>query len=279
MKITNRDWVILSSYLDGELTPAELNKFEERLVNDPALQYALDELRQTKNTLAQTPRLRAPRNFILTPAMVGMKIRPRQAQGYRLASALMTFLLIGVLVLDFGRGFVSGSMASAPKEILLEAVSDAEDDALEGPALLEAEAELESDRAVAEAEAPLEEAAPAAEAAAEGMEEEQSLGFAEEPETKTGPEATGDSAANQAEDWQEGEGAEEEPAPSQALGTEVPETPIPLPSITEYYPAEETHRLARGQALDIFRILEISLGLGALGFGITAWVIRRQKTR
>ena len=278
MKLSNRDWIQLSSYLDGELNPRDLNKIEERLKQEPALQLALEDLNQTKKTLQQTPKLRIPRNFILTPAMVGVKTRPRKVRSYRLVSALMTFLLIGVLVLDFGRFFMIGAMApAAPKEVMLEAVSDSVAEALEEPALLGAEGDMESDRAVTEteAEAPQEEA-PAV--AAEAVEEGESAGFSQEAESKSTEEGSTDTAANQADEWQEEEAVDELVLPSQTLTPEITGTLVPQSPTSDLVPDEEIHELERIPSIDPFRVLEIILGVGAITFGIAAWVIKRKRS-
>ena len=279
MKISNRDWIQLSSYLDGELNPRELNKIEERLKQEPVLQLALEEMSQTKKTLQQAPKLKIPHNFILTQAMVGGKTRPRLARGYRLVSALMTFLLIGVLVLDFGRFFMIGAMApAAPKEVMLEAVSDSVVEALEEPALMEAEGDMEADRAVAETEAgaPQEEEAPAV--AAEAVEEGESGGFSQEAESKSTEEGFTDTAANQADEWQEETDGEELVLPSQTFTPDITRTPVPPPPTMEFGPDEEIHKLERIPAIDPFRVLEIILGFGAISFGIATWVIRRKRS-
>ena len=278
MKLSNRDWIQLSSYLDGELNPRDLNKIEERLKQEPALQLALEELTQTKKTLQQTPKLKIPRNFILTPAMVGVKTRPRQVRSYRLVSALMTFLLIGVLVLDFGRFFMIGAMApAAPKEVMLEAVSDSAAEVLEEPALLGAEGDMESDRAVTETEAgaPQEEA-PAV--AAEAVEEGESAGFSQEAESKSTEEGSTDTAANQTDEWQEEETVDELALPSQTFTPEISGTLIPQPPTSDLVPDEEIHELERLPSIDPFRVLEIILGFGAITFGIAAWVIKRNRS-
>jgi len=279
MKISNRDLIQLSSYLDGELNPREKVKIEERLKQEPVLQLALDELRQTKKTLLQTPILKIPRNFKLTPAMVGIKPRPRPARGYRLVSAMMTFLLIGVLVLDFGRFFMYGAMApAAPKEVMLEAVSDSAVEALEEPALLEAEGNMEADRDVAELEAgaPQEEA-PAV--AAEALEEGESVDFAHDTAGKSTEERSTDIAANQVDEWQEEEAVEDLALPSQTHTPEIAATIIPEPPASEFVPDEEIHELERMPAsIDPFRVLELILGFGAVTFGVAAWVIKRKRS-
>ncbi len=277
MKITTRDWVQLSSYLDGELNPQDLKRLEDRIKNDPGLQHALDELRQTKITLGATPTLEVPRNFKLTPEMVSSRTRPQQVRAYRMAAALMSFMLIGVLVLDFGRGFMIGAMApAAPKEVMLEALPESAADALEEPAVMVAEGEMESDRAAAGTDTesmPDEEAAPAV--AAEAVEEGESLGMAQEAENKSAGDEDADEAANQADEWQEEEVAEALAAPTQTPGIETPGTAIAQTTPPVYFLDEGITRTSR---IDPFRILEIIFALGAVSFGIAAWLIRRRKS-
>lgn len=94
----------LSAYLDNALTAREMRKLEARLAVEPALQEQLDNLRSTKLALSRLTRLKAPRNFTLTPDMVPMRKPHRQPlQGVlRLASALAAVLL----VVSFGARFI-----------------------------------------------------------------------------------------------------------------------------------------------------------------------------
>ena len=82
-----RDDVSLSAYIDGELSPQERTRLEARLASDPALQAQLDELRRTVALLHEMPPVDAPRNFMLTPAMVAPP-RPKRATPRWLAPAL-----------------------------------------------------------------------------------------------------------------------------------------------------------------------------------------------
>lgn len=102
--ISMREWEALSAYLDGELPAKERTKMEARLNQAPELRSALEEMRHTRAVLRSQPKVRAPRNFTLTPEMVGLTSRPpRRAPAYpffRLASALAGFLFLLVLVGD-----------------------------------------------------------------------------------------------------------------------------------------------------------------------------------
>ena len=57
----------LSAFLDGQLSPAEAANLEARLAVDASLRKVLDDLRVARGLLRRTPRLRAPRNFMLSP--------------------------------------------------------------------------------------------------------------------------------------------------------------------------------------------------------------------
>jgi hypothetical protein len=102
-KISPRDWEALSAYLDGQLKPKERARLDIRLKENEALQSALDELRRTRELLRSQPRLKAPRNFTLTPEMAGMhsgqRSIPSAYPALRLASVLATIFF---LVVFFG---------------------------------------------------------------------------------------------------------------------------------------------------------------------------------
>jgi hypothetical protein len=154
MKLSNGDWVQLSAYLDGELNHRDMDRLKRRIEADPDFQAALDELRVTKQILKQTPKIRVPRNFTLTPDQVGQKSRRPVYQRYRLAAAVMSFFLVGIFILDFGsiflRGGLSQAMAPMAEEIMMEkAVEESLDIPAEEPALLAADAEGENDRSAA----------------------------------------------------------------------------------------------------------------------------------
>ena len=110
-KISKRDWETISAFLDGQLSPRKQASFETRLLSDPKLQDATEQIRQTRHLLRNTPQIRAPRNFTLTHEMVGQPIRlPQFAPVFGWASALASFLLILVIVGDI---FTPGGFATS----------------------------------------------------------------------------------------------------------------------------------------------------------------------
>ena len=103
-KITPRDWESLSAYLDGQLAAKERQKLESRLETDQDLQAALEGLRRTRSVLRSQPRMRAPRNFTLSPEMAGLRTKlrpvPRLYPTLRLASLLATLFFVLIFVGD-----------------------------------------------------------------------------------------------------------------------------------------------------------------------------------
>lgn len=72
---SEHDLDLLSAYLDGALSDREREALERRLHDDPALQVALADLRQSVALLRSLPRLKAPRSFALDPALYGRQAR------------------------------------------------------------------------------------------------------------------------------------------------------------------------------------------------------------
>ncbi|MFN3763511.1 MAG: anti-sigma factor family protein, partial [Anaerolineae bacterium] len=60
----------LSAYIDGALSPRERARLEARLAQDADLRARLESLKRTVALVRGLPPVPAPRNFLLTPAMV-----------------------------------------------------------------------------------------------------------------------------------------------------------------------------------------------------------------
>ena len=117
-QLSPRDWEYLSTYLDRQLKPKEIASLEARLSADPDFSAALGEMQRTRDALRSLPVMRAPRNFTLTPQMVGQRSKVRSRPAGRLApvfgfaSALATFILVLVIV-----GDLLGILTSATKPV------------------------------------------------------------------------------------------------------------------------------------------------------------------
>jgi hypothetical protein len=254
MQIPKKDWLLLSTYLDGELPEKQRQHLERRLQMEADLQRALRRLQQTKKILRSSPQLGLRRDFTLTPEMVGRKVSGKRGfPGYQLAAAVLAVLLIGVLVVDFSGVLGSRSFleAAAPvgREEALEAVPDAVRESAEevGEEVFSLEAEPSADQ---EAEEELQKEAPQAEMAGE--------------KTANGTTPAGESV--------EGSPPPSTPSPQPT----VPEEKPPVPS-TMTAPAEEDRSIR--PPVDPLLWLEIVLALGVVGFGAAAWIRRRNQQR
>jgi hypothetical protein len=110
-QLSSRDYETLSAYLDGELSPKDMQRVELRLQASPELRDGLAELKYTQRLLKKVPMRRAPRNFIIKPSMLPQK---RQLSPFypalRLASALASILLVVAFASDL---FLSMGLSKA----------------------------------------------------------------------------------------------------------------------------------------------------------------------
>ena len=264
MKISNRDLAQISAYLDGELSQRDSNKLETRMEGNPEFQAALEDLKTVKAVLSHTPQLSVPRNFTLKPELVESPQRQSPTRGYRLAAAALSFLFIGVVVLDIGSGVLRGglSAAQAPKadEVMLEAAVEE----MEEAAPLAKEQTVEEEIAPA---AEMEEAPPAPEYLATGVE-----GESAEMEGEATI-AVQDEADRASENGEDAVGEE-----SLDLGNELSQDEDTEPEEAWMPPEQEPSPTVDISRIPWLRILEIIFGLGAVGFGAAAW-IRHRKIR
>lgn len=93
--LSRKDHFLLSAYLDGELSPSELQRVEKRLLSDQQFKRTSEELAYTKRMLRAMPQIRAPRNFMLTPERVKKTVKRQIFQpAWGLVSAVSTFMLL-----------------------------------------------------------------------------------------------------------------------------------------------------------------------------------------
>jgi anti-sigma factor RsiW len=205
--MNRRDIELLSSYLDGQLRPSASARLEARLSSDPGLRAVLDDLRAARGLLRQLPMRKAPRNFTLTPKMVGKNPPlPRAYSAFRFVTALASLLLFFTV----GLNFLVPQMASQSPAFGMGGGGAPEILSAEAPAMPEAAA----------TEAPAAEA-PATEAPAE------------EPAIQMVPLPTGTAAAaDSARELENAAGKEGITGNSEAQDlARVPEAPRPVPPV------------------------------------------------
>ncbi len=305
MKIPRRDWETLSAYSDGELSKRATARIEKRLQSEPALQMALNELQLTQKILGRAPRLPAPRDFRLTPEMVGQAApprpeRPRQARlfpVFRMAAALASVLLVAVMVLDFGSGFLSPKLAMSPAPAAEYAVEEA---AVEVESVVEDAAAGDAAAGDAAARDAVAEDAAARDAGADVVTEAMAVEEVEEMadeameaaplvEKEIAPEEPQAEVMGAAEAEEEGmeksveaagedyTGAAPTPSAAEPLPTPTPPSPPTHPPPTPPpTPQAEPPPDAR-PAPSPWGILEVILGLAVLGFGAAAWIVKSKE--
>ncbi len=120
-----RDIEQLSEFLDGRLQPSASARLESRLASEPELVSALDGMRESCALLRRMPKRRAPRNFTLTPKMVGLKPPlPRAYPILRFATVAAAFLF-AVSFIRIGSGALGAAQPAAePAAFSAEAITD-----------------------------------------------------------------------------------------------------------------------------------------------------------
>lgn len=296
----------LSAYLDGELSRREHTKLERQLGKDAGLRAALDGLRQTRGLLRSAPRMKAPRNYSLTPEMAGARARPaRMYAPVRLVSVLATILFVVVVMGDV--------LTGGGTDLAFLPISSAADYAESGgadTAELAAEAPVEGAVPEAMEQAVVEEEADLADAdAVAATADDSALGKASEPpgEDLGTPTAVGTTAVAEAAAQDTGvddmgdaptTGEPELMFTATQAGTETVEAALddePLdegqmravapPEIAEG-DGDEFGEVGAGAVeeepprqpnllLIIVRVVEVGLALVALGAGLAALAMRR----
>ena len=183
-----RDVDLLSSYLDGQLSPSDSARLEARLKSEPELVSVMTDLRTARGYLRQLPLRRAPRNFTLTRKMVGQNPPlPRAYPVFRFTTALATLLFF----LTYGLNFLAPQFVSQPAYGMGGGGAEVQSYAAEEAPALEAQAPVAT-------EAPAEEpalAVPAPTMAAESAPLEDSTRMVEETPAAKNGEDTGNAAA------------------------------------------------------------------------------------
>ena len=247
-QLSMRDWERLTAYLDNQLNPQQRNKIEQRLIIEPDLQSAMQELKRTKIMLRSVRRRKVPYNFTLTAEMVKPRPLPTLFPVLSITSALATVLLVISLLLELMPLPLTGSQRAPMK--LSQAEVDISEEANIVVEEMHAEEEAPAEMPAPAAEAPLAEAAEDTMREAEsepqrsstiGAGESEPLGAAEgaageeieaQPEMFSMPEAEGADESGIAEQEEEvlPEKSMDDAAPP-APETEASPAPLPTPMV------------------------------------------------
>lgn len=114
---SQRDLELISSFLDGTVTPKERRDFLSRLRQEPELRRAVAEIRMVREGLRDLPPIGVPRDFRITKDLLA-PLRPRQPQRskyYTWGSAVAAMALALLFFLDLGSSswLAAGSVPAA----------------------------------------------------------------------------------------------------------------------------------------------------------------------
>lgn len=143
--MNDRDYELITAYIDGALTEAERKMFEARLSAEPELRSELNSLRQTVTMLHQLPGLKAPRNFTLTKAQVESRPAARTPLPFPLTATFSALsAAAAVLMLLFGGYFLLQTNMMPTASNLAPVQQEAQESALTSVALASTATDLPS---------------------------------------------------------------------------------------------------------------------------------------
>lgn len=139
----------IAAYIDQEMEQTERSRFEALLRQDAELQAGLESQQTVKSLLSQIPRLKAPRNFVLNPAVYGGKapapslielLYPKM----KVATAAVSFMFVILLGVGFLQSGLPASAPSQPENIALDSADVEADTDAAGEAAMESEAIIQA---------------------------------------------------------------------------------------------------------------------------------------
>jgi hypothetical protein len=275
----------LNAYLDGELRGAARGQFEARLAAEPELRAELSQLRAVKQGVGQLPRLRAPRNYTLDPAVYGRPVPARSPALYpalRLATVLTAFLLVIALGLELAPGTeVASDSAEAPVALFETTVAEevAMEEAEESTAMTAPEepagqeADQAAERSAADEAAPAEVMDTAVITATETMTDDASTLALPAPEAED-VEEEAEEAFEETEMPAAGAAAPLEPEATQLAEEALEAAPLPVaPTPTPEPPVVAAQK---GVGLEPLRIAQAVLGVTLVILLTATLLVRRQ---
>jgi len=112
-KLTQRDWMLISAYIDSRLSPSQIEHIEGRLKADSQFKAAIDEIAYTRRLLRSLPQKHAPRNFTLARETTKAPLKALWLQpALSYASVLSALLLVVVFA---GSYLLGGTSLATPK--------------------------------------------------------------------------------------------------------------------------------------------------------------------
>jgi hypothetical protein len=125
--LTQKDWILISAYLDEKSTPAEVSKIENRIAADPEFKKSIDEMAYTRRMLRALPAKRAPRNFTISASPEKIPARSpwlQPAMSFVSIAATVALVVIFAGSYLFSKNQVAAPMAGAPQVAIESAAKE-----------------------------------------------------------------------------------------------------------------------------------------------------------
>lgn len=116
IKMTRKEWLLLSRFVDGDLSAEQARRVEENLRSNADFKKTFERFVHTCQVLRSVPQSRIPHSFILSPEMAGIREQRKAPQRvWRFSSAMAAMVAVVALALQFfsPRASVISTLADA----------------------------------------------------------------------------------------------------------------------------------------------------------------------
>ncbi len=101
-KMTKKEWLLLSRYVDGDLSAEQAQRVGEQLRSDADFKKTFERFAYTRQILRSVPNRKIPHSYTLTAEMAGTQERRRMPQlVWQYSSAMAALVAVVALALQF----------------------------------------------------------------------------------------------------------------------------------------------------------------------------------
>ncbi len=115
-KMTRKEWLLLSRYVDGDLSAEQVRRMEEDLRSNADFKKTFERFAHTRRLLRSIPQHKIPHTYVLTPEKAGIREQRKAPQlVWQYSSAAAAFVAVIALALQFfsPRASVISTLADA----------------------------------------------------------------------------------------------------------------------------------------------------------------------
>lgn len=140
IKMTRKEWLLLSRFVDGDLSAEQARRVEENLRSNADFKKTFERFVHTCQVLRSVPQSKIPHSFILSPEIAGIRERRRAPQRvWQFSSAMAAMVAVVALALQFfspRASVISPVSDAAQPEMQVMAAPESADAAAEEPPII-----------------------------------------------------------------------------------------------------------------------------------------------